>query len=206
MLTLDERHIVCAVCGTVKQVRPVHKRTGRAKYCSIKCTNTARIGKYCGGKSPVWRKPINRFEEKIEMVTESGCWIWMGSAYPSGYGCMELNGSATPTHRISWELYRGEIPAGLFVLHHCDTPACCNPHHLFLGTNQDNMTDMKNKGRGKPAPIVLGEKNPSSKLTAVQIVRIRKDNRSQTTIAKQYGVTQSNVSLIKRGLSWKHLF
>ena len=71
------------------------------------------------------------------------CWIWIAGKYSTGYG---QHGNYR-AHRYSWNLYYGEIPVGVFVLHRCDNPACVNPKHLFLGTHQDNMDDMNAKGR-----------------------------------------------------------
>jgi len=59
-------------------------------------------------------------------------------------------------HRVSWRLYRGPIPEGLFICHHCDTPPCVNVDHLFLGTALDNRLDCIAKGRDRNAS---GEEN-----------------------------------------------
>src|SRR5262245_27287402 len=78
--------------------------------------------------------------------TEHGCWKWRGKT-TDGY---PIIGAAHGSLRVAREIYRmhfGEIPAGMFVCHRCDNPSCCNPTHLFLGTNQDNVTDMVRKGR-----------------------------------------------------------
>ena len=72
-------------------------------------------------------------------------------------------------HRFAWEFYNGPIPDKLLVLHKCDNPPCCNPEHLFLGTEQDNMTDKINKNRHV---IVRGSDVGTSKLTENDIDEI----------------------------------
>lgn len=91
-----------------------------------------------------------------------GCWEWFGQYHAKGYGWMRFtlrrhpsgNGKqgkqpkhAVRSHRLSWQLHFGEIPAGLGVLHTCDNPRCVRPDHLFLGTDKDNWEDAKKKGR-----------------------------------------------------------
>lgn len=77
------------------------------------------------------------------------CKVWTGSQNGSGYGERRINWKKYYVHRLAWEEANGPIPDGMFVLHHCDNPACYEPTHLFLGTHQDNMADMAAKGRGK---------------------------------------------------------
>ena len=86
------------------------------------------------------------FHEKYEIITETGCWIWMG-ATSNGYGVASDNGKTQPAHRYSWELHNGPIPEGMQVCHKCDVKPCVNPDHLFIGTQKDNMHDAMRKGR-----------------------------------------------------------
>jgi len=85
--------------------------------------------------------------ENYEPVTESGCWIWMGSTTQKGYGDIKYDKKHHRAHRLSYELHNGAIEDGLMVCHSCDTPSCINPEHLFMGTAQDNTDDMVKKGR-----------------------------------------------------------
>jgi hypothetical protein len=90
-----------------------------------------------------------RFDANWEPVPECGCWIWTGSHASNGYGRVLLCKGGVSAHRVSYELNVGPIPPGLRVLHKCDTRSCVNPDHLFLGTTQDNATDMARKDRGR---------------------------------------------------------
>lgn len=76
----------------------------------------------------------------------TGCWLWLGTI-KGGYGNVAFCGRTMRTHRLAYELTHGPIPSGLCVCHRCDTPSCCNPDHLFLGTPNDNNQDKIRKGR-----------------------------------------------------------
>lgn len=142
-----------------------------------------------------------RFSAKYQAVTECGCWLWTGSSNPLGYGTFKLDGKAQMAHRASWMLHNGPIPAGLCVCHKCDTPACVNPDHLFLGTNADNVADMVRKGRQSTA---RGEASGLAKITEREAVEIFQAAGLQRDIAARYGVHQVQVSAIKCRLTWAH--
>lgn len=133
-------------------------------------------------------------------VSAGGCWIWPGWTDRDGYGRAKLRGKTAIAHRVAYTLTHGTIPVGLEVLHRCDNPPCCNPAHLFLGTQQTNCTDAKAKDRH-----ARGERNGGAKLTADQVIAIRADGRRQIDIAANYGVRQTTVSEIKQRHRWSHL-
>ncbi len=82
---------------------------------------------------------------RAKAVEIDGHLIWCGVSNPAGYGKTTLRGNSTSTHRAMWEQVYGPIPAGLFVLHTCDTPPCIQPEHLYLGTRQNNSDDMRRR-------------------------------------------------------------
>jgi len=93
------------------------------------------------------RPKRERWDERVDK--SDGCWLWTGAKSSLGYGQLRTGNPGTNemAHRLSWEFHRGEIPVGLHVLHHCDTPSCVRPDHLWLGTPKDNALDRQQKGR-----------------------------------------------------------
>jgi len=142
-----------------------------------------------------------RFNEKWVAEPETGCWLWTG-AKVKGYGQLRTNYHLSLASHVSYELHVGEIPDGLQVLHRCDTPACVNPRHLFLGTNLDNRADCVRKGR-----IAKGESIRSSKLTTAQVLEIRSLRGVETlgSIARRFGVCVQAVSSIHVRRNWRHV-
>lgn len=91
---------------------------------------------------------FERFHSKWTPHEPSSCWLWTSSNAKFKYGKITLNGRHEMATRVSWMLHYGEMPPKhLDVCHHCDTPACVNPNHLFLGTARDNHMDSVRKGR-----------------------------------------------------------
>jgi hypothetical protein len=157
-----------------------------------------------------------RFWSLVDRHGPNGCWEWQGATTGFGHGTYWIRGSKSENegrkacHRYSWELLRGPIPDGLWVLHRCDNPRCVNPNHLFLGTCKDNNQDMWRKGR-HPVTIYMahGEENPNSKLTARQVHEIRvayvPRKVSLSMLASRYGVAKSTVRRIVQGEAWRHV-
>lgn len=85
---------------------------------------------------------------KIEFIPFHGCWEWIGSKPPSGYGYGSFNlcGQTQNAHRAAWRLFRGD-PGSLYVLHQCNRPSCVNPDHLSLGTQKQNIQYASECGR-----------------------------------------------------------
>lgn len=137
-----------------------------------------------------------------------GCWEWMGKKAYNGRnnkyirGVIRVNNKFIKVHRISYNLHYGEIPPGLEVCHKCDNPLCVNPDHLELGTHQKNMEDCVHRGR-LIVPHLSGEDHPGVKLTQDQVNEIKISNITQVELAKKYGVSQTRVSRIKRGKTWR---
>lgn len=89
---------------------------------------------------------LKRIMGKVDQ-SDSGCWLWKGFRSYLGYGQITVQGKTWPAHRLTYTLFKGEIPEGMQACHTCDNPPCCNPDHIFLGTASDNSRDSQSKGR-----------------------------------------------------------
>lgn len=148
----------------------------------------------------------DRLWARVAVMGEDECWEWLGARQPSGHGVIRSGLGTTGAHRAAWESEAGPIPSGMFVLHRCDNPPCCNPRHLFLGTQADNLRDMWSKGRGRgganPNPL-RGEAHPNAKLTDRQrddaVLRVEL-GESRRSVARSFGVNPTVIDrLIQRG-------
>jgi hypothetical protein len=154
-----------------------------------------------------------RFWSKAD-TTGDACWLWRGCKTRLGYGMFKIGGRAGKSraaHRLAWELTHGPIAQGggfhgTCVLHRCDNPACVRPSHLFLGTHADNMRDMASKKRFR-IPRLHGEAIGSARLKVADVESIRQRYAtgavSQRELAEAFGVSQSAVSLILAGKTWR---
>ena len=144
--------------------------------------------------------PIQRFLKFVHIT--DGCWLWTGCT-SKDYGNFWYLGRTCYAHRVSYELFVRAIPDDLQVCHSCDNPLCVRPSHLWTGTNLDNVLDRVTKGRsGHGGGDHSGLHNGRSVLTAEQAVAIYCDPRLQYVIAADYGISNQQVSNIKRGDHW----
>ncbi len=131
---------------------------------------------------------------KINIQNSDECWIWQGYKDKDGYGAIDINKKIYKAHRLIYELSYGSIPKGKLVCHICDNPPCCNPHHLFLGTNKDNSEDRDNK------------KRQFSKLKYSQVEEIRKlystGKYLQRELGEMYGVSRVCITNLLNYTRW----
>lgn len=133
-----------------------------------------------------------------------GCWPWRARRMRQkwDYGIVKYDGVEWLAHRLIYTFVFGPIPADKpIVCHTCDNPPCCNPSHLFAGTDLDNRLDAKRKGR-----TPTGERSGSAKFTWEEIRAIRflyGSGRSQMSLAREFGTSSSNLHAIVHGKYWK---
>lgn len=140
------------------------------------------------------------FETKL-VTTSTGCKEWSGCRFLKGYGVVRMNGKNVKAHRIAYELYTQKpITDGMFILHSCNNPPCCNPQHLREGSHQENMNDKLRCGR-QPR----GETNGNAKLTQEQVIQIKSNPNklTQYQLADLYGVKRPCIAKIQRGKIWR---
>ena len=144
--------------------------------------------------------------DRMIINPQTDCWEWTRGKNSDGYGrCYEKRG-ASLTHILSYLTFIGPIPDGMGICHTCDNPGCINPKHLAAGTQQDNIKDRHIRGRDNHPQ---GESNPNSKLTKQQVLEIRERYKRTSyhksnakDLAKEYGISLSQVGVIVSGRRW----
>ena len=188
VLREGKRYSTCRCkCGTEKEVRTKYLKGGVSKGC-FACRDNR--WKKESAKERFYRLHLKKYEG-----TE-GCWVFEGSTN-SGYGSVMYEGKVRIAHRASWMYFNGQIPDKMKICHTCDNTLCINPRHLFLGTQADNMKDMRKKGRSN---YLKGEKHPSAILKEEQVPGIFEmyhgKKMSQQAISHIVGVAQGIVSKV----------
>lgn len=146
------------------------------------------------------------------------CWEFDGSRHDFGYGLMRIEGKMVGAHRIAYTVGKGPIPQGKYVLHKCDNPPCCNPDHLYAGTQLNNVRDrnVRNRTAKGPGRAALqrkicrrGSDHQDAKLSEHQVSCIRvmyaDHGWRQRELAVLYGVSQATISAMTLRKTWTHI-
>ena len=187
---------VCETCGVSFRVayRPREDRVRR--FCSRACYYRAR------GHEPTFDAERNFWAHT--RADPSGCLIWVGARTTQGYGQTTVAMRRVLTaHRQAWIYTHGPIPPGKHVLHHCDVRLCCNPEHLYLGTQQENMRDAVVRGR-----TAKGSKNGKARLTEAQVIAIRERRTAGgrvVDLAAEFGMSLKGMEHVVYGRHWRHV-
>lgn len=188
-------------------------------------------------QNPIAHQPISssdasRFMGHVEKSDQ--CWRWLACTDQYGYGITSIRGKSQKAHRVSYRIFKGDIPPGLLVMHSCDNPSCVNPDHLSVGTYKDNTADAVKKGRmasgdkngsrihrdrmprgdasfarRHPELMPRGESNGRSRLSENSVIEIRKlyatGMYSNRLLASKYNVVHQLISRIIRREIWTHI-
>ncbi len=149
---------------------------------------------------------LMRFWSKVDVRGPDECWEWQASLHTSGYGRFKIASyQMVSANRMALISHRREEPEGMMALHTCDNRKCCNPHHLYFGTHDDNMRDKVDRQRCRTGNQ-SGQSNGAAKLTEEQvgvIVDRMKAGWNNKMIASDLPVGHAMVSKIRTGAMWR---
>ena len=165
-------------------------RSGERKSCGC-----AVKGRYYPPRHPTLKDALM---SRVRIGDAVECWIWQGCTGNHGYGVFSYDRRQHLTHRVAYETFIGHIPNGLNVLHRCDNRPCCNPAHLFVGTDADNAADKVTKRRHR-----YGERSPRSVLALPEVEAILAAQHATTgALAHRYGVSPRTIRDIRLRKTW----
>lgn len=206
---------VCPQCGT-EYIRRYGLRH-RSGFCSRACASKAL------GPTKKGTHTVETFWALVGPPSgPKKCREWLGYKEPThGYGRVGFQGRLRAAHRLAYELTHGiTLPtsdrsrSSLMILHSCDNPPCCNPDHLRIGTGKDNSADCVLRGRQRngvytrPDRVPRGKGHGNAKLSEKDIVlirRMRDEGEKLRSLASHFKVSESSISVICRGIAWKHI-
>lgn len=143
-----------------------------------------------------------KFLQKVDKT--DSCWLWRGAKHPySGRGQVSFRGKWQYAPRVSYTLFKGEIPKGMLVCHTCDNPSCVNPSHLWLGDKRSNSHDARKKGRIKGKK---GDENPNKRICSEDAYFIRElyktGDYTLSQLGEHYCISATAIKKIVDGLAW----
>jgi hypothetical protein len=178
-------------------------------------------------------KTKDTFLQNTMLDVDTGCMNWQHYKNADGYGRMSFERKVTSAHRFAYNLFVGEIPKGMVVRHKCHNPACCNPEHLLIGTQFDNIQDMVKAGRHlspkkkKPKPphfsalISAKQKEYWKRLKSQGIVKMSNNKLDEDTVkyirkrakkgiavkemAAEYEMTPKAIRNVINRKAWNHV-
>lgn len=184
----------CRFCQKPMKVWPSRLERGKGLYCSRDCYRTHQAA-----------LEVERFWGYVEKAGPSECWRWTHTFFGTGYGAFLPFGKRVyvGAHRYSAMLAELDIPKGKHICHSCDNRWCVNPKHLFVGSPKENIHDAVQKQRHPH-----GESSGHAKLTEVEVIQIRAAAASGSLheeLAARFGVARSNIGMIVRRKTWRHI-
>lgn len=145
---------------------------------------------------------VDEIRELVK-VDDNGCWIWQGRTDRDGYGLYWRDARRYRVHRVMCESVHGKLPRNILACHECDVPQCCNPGHLWPGTNGDNIRDAAKKGR---LPRGSGHaRSVWDEATVIDAVNRVAGGESQASIERELGVSSGALQSVLNGKTWRHL-
>ncbi|MBU1621785.1 MAG: HNH endonuclease [Gammaproteobacteria bacterium] len=142
---------------------------------------------------------VERFWFKVDIKSDEECWPWKAGKFSSGYGEIKIKGKNLKAHRVAWELLNGEIPEGKQCLHNCDNRSCCNPSHLYIGTQSDNNLDIQHRNSGHS-----GRLSKFKTEGVLEIRRMHKEGYSAYEIAVKFNSGERHIRKICKGEVGNH--